>query len=376
MSPHCFRASIQLQSPPYLNDRLSATSSMADRPSQGSRARKYRSKKQRPCDLCRSRKSQCKILDHDETCELCKKLDRECTFVVHPLRKERCTRRLVDDPELQPGIRNQNGLDAGQGVPPLAQNPRPDNGDSNMASDAASSRPYVVSSHNLNSPSNLLPMESSFMDASLGIFETHLHQAQSPRTDWTTDSSMAGANDNSVPSIENVSPSHIHGLVEQSNNELMPATPANEQDLDHFIQTLWASRQESIQAFDWPVEFSLDSRKGYSNQLLGLSGESDPYLLRYYQYDWHDTYPMFRLDFRNIMGDEKLQSRAAAPSIGGPPLPVGYMPVQFVMMDEDICQDDLKSAEATFSGGVTEADDRELLKKLVPVDLGTRLLNL
>lgn len=50
--------------------------------------RKYRSKKQRPCDLCRSRKTQCRMLDTNSNCELCKKLNRQCTFVLQPLRKE------------------------------------------------------------------------------------------------------------------------------------------------------------------------------------------------------------------------------------------------------------------------------------------------
>lgn len=49
--------------------------------------RKYRSKKQRPCDLCRSRKTHCRITGSEATCELCKKLGRQCTFVQKPLRR-------------------------------------------------------------------------------------------------------------------------------------------------------------------------------------------------------------------------------------------------------------------------------------------------
>lgn len=55
----------------------------------GSQARKYRSKRQRPCDLCRQRKTQCKIPASGGACELCDKLGRSCTFVLQPLRKER-----------------------------------------------------------------------------------------------------------------------------------------------------------------------------------------------------------------------------------------------------------------------------------------------
>lgn len=54
--------------------------------------RTYRSKKQRPCDICRSRRVQCKSLQrqHDGTaalCEMCVKLGLRCTFVKGPLRK-------------------------------------------------------------------------------------------------------------------------------------------------------------------------------------------------------------------------------------------------------------------------------------------------
>jgi hypothetical protein len=58
-------------------------------PASEASGRKYRSKKQRPCDLCRSRKTQCRILNGNATCELCKRLSRACTFILQPLRRER-----------------------------------------------------------------------------------------------------------------------------------------------------------------------------------------------------------------------------------------------------------------------------------------------
>lgn len=50
--------------------------------------RKYRSKKHRPCDLCRSRKIQCKLQVNDAACALCSRLDRRCTYVIGPLRRK------------------------------------------------------------------------------------------------------------------------------------------------------------------------------------------------------------------------------------------------------------------------------------------------
>lgn len=50
--------------------------------------RKYRSKKHRPCDLCRSRKIQCKLQNNETTCALCTRLQRDCTYVMGPLRRK------------------------------------------------------------------------------------------------------------------------------------------------------------------------------------------------------------------------------------------------------------------------------------------------
>jgi hypothetical protein len=70
-----------------------------------SQARKYRSKRQRPCDLCRQRKTQCKIPDSGGACELCDKLSHSCTFVLQPLSKERGR-----PPETQANSAQQRGI--------------------------------------------------------------------------------------------------------------------------------------------------------------------------------------------------------------------------------------------------------------------------
>jgi hypothetical protein len=127
---------------------------------------------------------------------------------------------------------------------------------------------------------------------------------------------------------------------------------------------------------DWPFEFSLDTRRGYSNQLIGLTCESDPYLLRNYYYNKHDTYPMFRLDFRKMKDDASVQPFLKTSAYGNSSLPADSPPVQFVMTHEDIWKDSQKFVEAIQSGGSTEESDLELLKKIVPADLGPRLLKL
>lgn len=61
--------------------------------------RRYRSKSQRPCDLCRARKVLCNIPDPTRPCQLCDRTGRDCTFVGNPNKKPRDsrTRRLDSD---------------------------------------------------------------------------------------------------------------------------------------------------------------------------------------------------------------------------------------------------------------------------------------
>jgi hypothetical protein len=135
-------------------------------------------------------------------------------------------------------------------------------------------------------------------------------------------------------------------------------------------------RRNSSQPLDWPEEFSLDSQKGYSNMLVGLSSEFDPYFLRHYMYNVHDTYRMFRLHIRKVVDDAQMPRHAYNESIGRPQPPAGNMPIQFVTVDEEILRDEVKFAEGLYSGSSTEKSDLELLNRLVPYDLGVRLVKL
>jgi hypothetical protein len=84
---------------------------MAPAESQG---RAYRSKKQRPCDLCRSRKAQCRIQDQAAACDLCRRTRRECTFVQQPVRKTR-----VHETPNPDGRGTLNNIDLGTASSPV-----------------------------------------------------------------------------------------------------------------------------------------------------------------------------------------------------------------------------------------------------------------
>jgi hypothetical protein len=125
---------------------------------------------------------------------------------------------------------------------------------------------------------------------------------------------------------------------------------------------------------EWSNEFSLDERPGYSSQLIGLSNETDPFLLRHYQYDTQDTFQMIGLDFRKVTDDINMQG-PTIPSQASQ-IPVSDIPVQFAMTNEEICEEDVKIIDKDFFGSNTEAEDHALLYRLVPIDFGSRLLKL
>jgi len=178
---------------------------------------------------------------------------------------------------------------------------------------------------------------------------------------------------------ENISPVQQEHRDEQARLDTnRPATGSREPDFhDYISHALSGETQSTTSDGDWPEEFSLDARPGYSTQLIGLSNESDPFLLRHYRYDMLDNHTMFRLDYRKITDDVNLQSHIRSiASCGTPKIPASEIPIQFVMIDKRICEENVKAVEKDFSVHNSETEDCALLKKIVPEDLGFRLLKL
>ena len=381
----CHRRS-QIDSPlGHLFRRLMANELLSE-----SGGRPYRSKKKRPCDLCRSRKTQCRILDGDATCELCKRLARDCTFVLQPLRKEPRQQLGSEIAADQQADRRQYEFEDNPEAPPLLPVPRPDDDDSSMALNATpiwlaleqGGRAPVTTP---GSASHLLPMDWSSFDFPISTL-SKINQVELSGTNHAKDPSLGSGHAsyeqpqtrdgttaaNTAHQIDTVTPLHSADSMDDSHGNEAGQIPSSGPSPSRFMQGLLDSRQQSVQNFDWPTEFSLDSKEGYSNQLIGLSGESDPFLLQYYLYNVYDTYPMFRLDFRKIMGNESVQPVM----VDELQAPVGNIPIQFVMSDESIYEDDLRIAETAPPGRTPEACDATRLENLVPADVGVRLFGL
>lgn len=100
---------------------------------------------------------------------------------------------------------------------------------------------------------------------------------------------------------------------------------------------------------------TLDHLKGVSSQLIGASGESDPWLLRHCKFDEHGFLLFHEVHFRNAGGvplDEKI-------------------PVHFLVTSDELYDTAKKTTKY-----LTVGSRREELDSLVSLDCGQRLVSL
>lgn len=373
---------------------------------QDSNGRRYRSKKQRPCDVCRSRKIQCKLHGNEVVCEMCKKLGRRCTYILGPLtRKHRGSSANGDnDTRADLGISVAAGQQKDGPVPADMSNLQTNHGHSHVAAmemDSFWLGPDVQWSP--RGSNDLLAMNWPAIQGPLGMLpmkrilarplELTIVAGLTPNDG--SQSLFISPAGHGAPMLNDVGSSADHG-VRLDSRGLAPTISSSDSPSTALEGGSQASPQGAEMAMEivsntsprssaggrevsretWPDDFSLDSRTGYSHQLVGLSSECDPFFLRHYVYNEHDTYPMYRLHFRKVVDDAMMPQHEDNGPTSGPPRPSGSAPVQFVLADAEIWKDDVKAAEGLFSGKSTERSDMELLNRLVTPDLGSRLLRL
>ncbi|KAF0324065.1 fungal specific transcription factor domain protein [Colletotrichum asianum] len=103
---------------------------------------------------------------------------------------------------------------------------------------------------------------------------------------------------------------------------------------------------------DVSLPASLDAKLNHNAQVIGLSGESDPYLLQLYQFDEKDECEFQQLRIRNMGMDDGV-------------------PVQFMLQNNSLAS---RAQPGDF--GASESDIRNEVLNMVSEDVGRRLLNL
>lgn len=326
-------------------------------------SRPYRSKRQRPCDLCRVRKVGCQI-EGNGPCFLCRKNGVHCSYDMQPIKRQR-----VDDDPLSAAQSNDEAIiDQRAG----AQQPSP--GNDNIATPRTDFSQYLRDwqpEHGEATPSgDLMMLMAADPEPSVAPLPDLVSDDQPWLQDWLAAEGIA-----------------LNPAFEQdyrpSDSELVPDG------------TYLAVTQPSLIAVGDDVRQpltvpSLDSLPGTSAQYLGFSGHTDPYLLRHFRWDEEHQRKYFKMHFRR-----------ANMQTGIPPVPkmlnsptdqsdfdhapshnnaVGEtshdgVPVQFALPVTDITEAEKRDTMFRQDASSPETLRKELFELIGPAD-GIRLIDL
>lgn len=285
-------------------------------------ARPYRSKRNRPCDLCRVRKVCCRI-ENQPPCTSCPQNNAACTFLQPASKRQKPSTFLHAD---RPGT--QKG---------------------ELLWNLEESFPDDLVLDDERSPDGLPVLRS---DLSVDPMNQGDHLFSPSGIRWDSPLYRIGTDADAIANV----PAHtvswitqdVDADLERSGAEILPnergalATAGNHSEpskLPHL-------------GTDTTEGQSLDSINGFSSQLFGLSGESDPYLLRHFHWDENDRRLFIRVYFRKVDSD------------------LNGVPIHFALAKDELAAG-LKAEAASLS-----KPNREILDRLIPPEDGRRMIRL
>ncbi|KND86653.1 Transcriptional activator protein DAL81 [Tolypocladium ophioglossoides CBS 100239] len=282
--------------------------------------RRYRSKSQRPCDLCRARKVLCNIPDPSKPCQLCDRTGRSCTFVTDANKKPKTSSTLSGTPSLQLEgiITDSSGLYHG-----------------------AEARVQLAQSESSEEAlgENMQPFERFIFDASW---------SGNANTNWDIPLNQHGppTHDNSSGGLEVLQETELSDLWPLGTPTILGGENFNpgEQTTPENPSSLPSSLERS----------ALDQRHSYSSSLIGYSNESDSFSLEYFPYNSSDEVDFFMVTYRK-------PSRVSA-SAGHPPVHILQSKAQATSQGREI-----------IGKCLTIINERDRLEQLVDNDTGVAL---
>lgn len=286
-------------------------------------ARRYRSKAERPCDLCRARKVLCNIPDPTKPCQLCDRTSRPCTFTVGTGKQLRMNGRRNLSRDVAPLRINEPG-----------------------ASEQNNNDQFTPSFNNadlIETPSEFLPP--------LGQLFGSIGSGTPLGTQWQ----------NAVSTLEdelNMQSAGIHeGLSDLHLPELWAPSDIEPSIAKSGSPATRSSAAPSIPSPTGRGDSSLNCVPHMSSVFIGYSNESDSFLLENYPYNSSDELDFFMVRYRRPSQHK--------PSGGWPPVHLLQSKAQSVSEGQEAMQKCLALE-----------DERTLLKELVDVETGVALLRL
>jgi hypothetical protein len=327
--------------------------------------RPYRTKRKRPCDLCRSRKVYCHIEDV-APCLQCQKSEVECTFVGRTAKR----RHVVQTAEAiqSPDDERADGITpVGQARDFLPRSPNSGSSGQNRRLQSSNSQPVQQIQPIIQGIHNPQHSIADQMDPGT-MFDFNMMEFES----------LSYIGLDTVPQDGSLEEYSL--LAQRAGTIPTPRAPGTIQQ----IAVHEAGEPSHIN--------SIDGKDGVHGEYFGLSGETDPFLLRNYKYDDHGEFRMFKLVFRQTANDihNIIPQGSAHPSPAsysstagldlGPSLrtqgrsTTAQVPVQFMMAADELA-DDAKE-DTVVRKDVSPANVRDELDKLVLPEDGSRLIAL
>ncbi|KIL89195.1 hypothetical protein FAVG1_07589 [Fusarium avenaceum] len=216
--------------------------------------RRYRSKSQRPCDLCRARKVLCNIPDPTRPCQLCERTGRHCTFVGIPNKKQK-----ENGFARQASVSANPSFDRIHVEPSHLSTPQIPHQNDQYGDRSA---PHPLEQDRDSVGVGLTPLMSQDIFSAGADVSWNLSLAQDGVDDGQTFDFFA---DGELPNLEPIEDQTPPDIYRDSG---MNATSTDPPDgLTNIFERL-----------------SFDQRPNYSTSLIGYSNESDPFSLNHFPY--------------------------------------------------------------------------------------------
>lgn len=289
-------------------------------------ARRYRSKAERPCDLCRSRKVLCNIPDPTKPCQLCDRTSRPCTFTTVGSGKAQRVRAA------NTASREHVSPETGRLSSPQQNEP----GNEEFSAGFANSQ-------FLGSPGDFLP--------SLGQIFANPGAGVPVDAQWQDAVSHIGDGFAPQPTSANT------GLPEMQMPDLWSM-----QDIEPPIGNMDspATQSSTAPSASSPTatgDLSLNLTPKMSSWFIGYSNESDPFLLEHYPYNTAGELDFFKVRYRRPSPNDVAS---------------GWPPVHFLQSQAQY----VAEGQEHLVQCIDLHDERQLLKELVDVETGIALLRL
>lgn len=229
------------------------------------RARAYKSRNKRPCDFCRYKKAACH-LDSQPPCELCIRYGKDCTFVESPAKRRR--------PNESNGTHGHSKSDGSF--------------DQGMRGHRNSMSGPFVNGGSMELHHDILGWDSGMQPFSMpSMSHIHMTPAMGPSDFPQFDPALYQEPmqfDGFEPAVS------LSTTIDMTTNK-----PASLREQRSSVENTSPSSQPAHLAVNLQLPFdttsgepSLDSQESSNAQVVGMSGEQDPYLLSRYRYDQYN----------------------------------------------------------------------------------------